>query len=185
MKTGVDGMTGAGRHERSGEQTRLFRSVHCTLGRGGFHVRPTCRTAHLGEDLAASIRRIGPVRDWHIICHQRTVLLGMDSSPSRHGAIASIFASGNFRRLWVLGGLVNATRWVEVLAAGLFVFSTSGSGLAVAVVLAARNLPMLLLGALMGVVCDSIDRRRVLLAGMLVSAVADTTIAILGAAPPS
>jgi len=106
----------------------------------------------------------------------------MDPSPSRHDAITSIFASGNFRRLWVLGGLVNATRWVEMLAAGLFVFRTTGSGLDVAIVLAVRNLPMLLLGAVMGVVCDSIDRRRVLLTGMLISAATATTIALLGVA---
>lgn len=112
----------------------------------------------------------------------RKLAPGMDASAYRHGAIASIFASGNFRRLWVLGGLVNATRWVEMLAAGLFVFRTTGSGLEVAIVLAARNLPMLLLGAVMGVVCDSIDRRRILLAGMVVNAAAATGIALLGAA---
>lgn len=106
----------------------------------------------------------------------------MDSSPSRSGGIANIFESGNFLRLWALGGLVNATRWVEMLAAGLFVFRITGSGLEVAIVLAARSLPMLLLGAIMGVVCDSIDRRRVLLAGMLISAASATTIAVLGSA---
>ena len=106
----------------------------------------------------------------------------MDSSPSRHGVIASIFASSNFRRLWVLGGLVNASRWVEMLAAGLFVFRITGSGLDVAIVLAARSLPMLFLGAIMGVVCDSIDRRRVQQAGQLISAAAAATIALLGAA---
>jgi MFS family permease len=106
----------------------------------------------------------------------------MDSSTSRHGAIASIFASGNFRRLWALGGLVNATRWVEMLAAGLFVFRATGSGFDVAIVLAARSLPMLLLGATIGVVCDSVDRRRVLVAGMLISTAVAGTIALLGLA---
>ncbi len=106
----------------------------------------------------------------------------MDSSPSRHGTIASIVASGSFRRLWVLGGLVNATRWVEMLAAGLFVFRTTGSGLDVAIVLAARSLPMLLLGAVMGVVCDAVDRRRILMAGLVISAATAIAIAVLGAA---
>ena len=122
-----------------------------------------------------------PDQGWRETRHKPTPSSEMDPSSSRHGAIASIFASGNFRRLWLLGGLVNATRWVEMLAAGLFVFRT-GSSLDVAIVLAARNLPMLLLGAIMGVVCDSIDRRRVLLAGMLISAAVASTVALLGVA---
>ena len=121
-------------------------------------------------------------QSWRGTRRRRTLPPGMDFKPEQHGATASIFASGNFRRLWVLGGLVNATRWIEMLAAGLFVFRSTGSGLDVAMVLAARSLPMLFLGAIMGVVCDSVDRRRVLLAGMLVSATAAGTIAVLGAA---
>src|SRR6201996_6053734 len=43
-------------------------------------------------------------------------------------------------------------RWFEVLAAALFTLDMTGSGLAVAVVSAARTMPMLLLGAFSGVV---------------------------------
>ena len=62
-------------------------------------------------------------------------------------------------------------RWFEVLSAALFTLDTTGSGLAVAVVSAARTLPMLLLGAFAGVMPEAVDRKRVLLIGQLVSAV--------------
>ena len=95
------------------------------------------------------------------------------------GPIAGVFASLNFRRLWVLGGLVNAMRWVEMLAAGLFVFRLTGSGIDVALVLAFRNLPMLLLGAVCGVVCDAVSRKRILFYGMALSAVAAGSVCLL------
>ena len=69
----------------------------------------------------------------------------MDVPTGRSGHIRAVLASGTFRRLWAIGGIVNAMRWVEMLAAGLFVFDATGSGVAVAFVLAARSLPMLLL----------------------------------------
>ncbi len=60
-------------------------------------------------------------------------------------------------------------RWFEVLAAALFTLDMTGSGLAVAVVSAARTLPMLLLGAFAGVMSEAVDRKRVLLIGQIMS----------------
>lgn len=103
----------------------------------------------------------------------------MNLSQARQGATASLFRSANFRRLWLLGGIANAMRWVEMLASGLFVFGLTGSGADVAFVLAIRSLPMLLLGAVAGVLADSIDRKRILFYGMLLSMAAATTICAL------
>ena len=85
----------------------------------------------------------------------------------------------SFLRLWSIGGCVNAMRWFEVLAAALFTLDVTGSGLDVAVVSAARTMPMLFLGAFAGVMSEAVDRKRVLVIGQLVTAAASATVAIL------
>src|SRR3954470_2402984 len=90
-------------------------------------------------------------------------------------------ASSTFLRLWAVGGCVNTMRWFEVLSAALFTLDATGSGLAVAVVTAARTLPMLLFGAFAGVVSEAVDRKRVLLIGQMVSGLAAASITILAA----
>ena len=87
-----------------------------------------------------------------------------------------------YLRLWGVGGLSNGMRQFEILAAGLFTFQVTHSALAVAVVSACRNLPMLLLGAFAGVVSESRDRRAILIAAQAVSAGASLTVAGLAAA---
>jgi MFS family permease len=93
----------------------------------------------------------------------------------------TLLSSPIFVRLWAIGGCVNTMRWFEVLTAALFTLDATGSGLAVAVVSAARTLPMLLLGAFAGVMSEAVDRRRVLLIGQIISGLASATIAILAA----
>jgi len=63
-------------------------------------------------------------------------------------------------------------RWFEVLAAALFTLDMTGSGLAVAVVSAARTMPMLLLGAFSGVVSEAANRKAVLFWGQVVTCAA-------------
>ena len=91
-----------------------------------------------------------------------------------------LLSSPSFMRLWSIGGCVNAMRWFEVLAAALFTLDMTGSGLAVAIVSAARTMPMLLLGAFAGVMAEAVDRKRVLVVGQFVTAAASATVAILG-----
>src|SRR6201996_3405571 len=78
-------------------------------------------------------------------------------------------------------------RWFEVLAAALFTLDMTGSGLAVALVSAARTLPMLFLGAFAGIMAEAVNRKRLLLMGQLVTSASSATIAalaLLGAALP-
>jgi hypothetical protein len=75
--------------------------------------------------------------------------------------------------------LENAMRWVEMLAAALFTFEMTGSGMAVAFVSAARSLPLLCLGAIVGVVCEAVNRKHILLGGMLLSCAAGLSICLL------
>jgi len=82
-------------------------------------------------------------------------------------------------RLWVIGGTNNVVRWLELLAAALFTFELTGSGFAVAAVTAARTLPMFLFGAFAGVISEAVNRKRILLLGMLVTATSSATIGLL------
>ncbi|MBV9251087.1 MAG: MFS transporter, partial [Acetobacteraceae bacterium] len=82
-------------------------------------------------------------------------------------------------RLWAIGGCVNTMRWFEVLSAALFTLDITESGLAVAVVTAARTLPMLLLGAFAGVLSEAMNRKHVLLAGQILSGLASLSVALL------
>jgi MFS family permease len=78
-------------------------------------------------------------------------------------------------------------RWFEVLAAALFTLDVTGSGLAVALVTAARTLPMLFLGAFAGVMAEAVDRKRVLVIGQFITAAASASVAslaLLGVARP-
>lgn len=102
--------------------------------------------------------------------------------------IRVLLAAPGFARLWGVGGVSNAMRQFEILAAALFTFQITHSGLAVAVVSACRNLPMLLLGALAGVVSERLDRKAILVAAQAVSGVASATVAALawtGAVAPA
>ena len=97
------------------------------------------------------------------------------------GGISALLSSPTFLRLWAIGGCVNTMRWFEVLSAALFTLDATGSGLAVAVVSAARTLPMLLLGAFAGVMSEAVNRKRVLLIGQIVSGLASAAVAVLAA----
>lgn len=68
----------------------------------------------------------------------------------------------DYRRVWLLGGIANAMRWLEILAGTLWVFQQTGSALAVSMVVMIRAVPMLLLGAVAGALAERFDRRLVL-----------------------
>jgi MFS family permease len=117
---------------------------------------------------------------------QPRIQSGAGSSPGSgrgggHPGVRILLASGTFLRLWAIGGCVNTMRWFEVLSAALFTLDATGSGLAVAVVTAARTLPMLLLGAFAGVISEAANRKHILLIGQIVSGLASAIIAILAA----
>jgi MFS family permease len=93
--------------------------------------------------------------------------------------LRSLLASQTFLRLWAVGGCVNTMRWFEVLSAALFTLDITGSGLAVAVVSAARTMPMFLLGAFSGVVTEAVNRKQVLLFGQILTSLSSAAIAVL------
>ena len=74
----------------------------------------------------------------------------------------SLFAEREFARLWAIGGLLGAMRWLEILVIGIYAFQVSGSPFVVAIMLVARMLPMVLFGTLIGAAVENMDRRQVL-----------------------
>lgn len=90
-----------------------------------------------------------------------------------------LFASPAFRRLWAVGALANAMRWVEILVAAIFTFEATGSALAVSLVAVLRALPMFLAGAAAGAIAEVLDRRRLLMAGQGAVAVTASVLALL------
>lgn len=94
-------------------------------------------------------------------------------------ARAGLLGSPDFVRLWSVGVVVNVLRWLEVLAAALFTLDATGSEIAVAAVVAARSLPLVFMGAFAGVLADTIDRKLILIGGMVLSAASTGVVAAL------
>ena len=93
---------------------------------------------------------------------------------------ASLFKASGFKELWIAGGIANAMLWLEVLAAGLFTYQGTRSGLAVAIVSAARSIPLLLTGAFIGVLSDAINRKRIVVGGLVLTALSSVSVGALG-----
>ena len=101
------------------------------------------------------------------------------AAASGRSPLRTLFANPDFRRLWGAGGLTNAMRWLDMLVSGLFTFELTGSAFAVSLVLMARAVPMLLVGALAGAVAESMDRKRLLMAGQAAQVMGALAIAAL------
>ena len=63
---------------------------------------------------------------------------------------AWLFGEADFRRLWLVGVVVFAVRWLEMLAVAVFAYQRTGSPLIVALLTMLRMLPMALFGAIVG-----------------------------------
>jgi MFS family permease len=96
--------------------------------------------------------------------------------------LRALLASPAFLRLWSIGGCVNTMRSFEVLSAALFTLDATGSGFDVALVSAARTMPMFLLGAFSGVVTEAVNRKQVLVFGQVLTSLASASVALLALA---
>jgi MFS family permease len=93
--------------------------------------------------------------------------------------VRALLRQPDFLRLWLVGAFANAMRWLEMLASGLFAYEATGSALAVAGVVAARQLPQLLLGAFAGAVSEAVDRKLIVMLALVVPACIATLLATL------
>jgi MFS family permease len=90
-----------------------------------------------------------------------------------------LLAVPDFRRLWLIGLVVFAARWLEMIVVGVFVYQQTGSAFDVALMTLLRALPMALFGALIGAFADRIERRTALICVLLSMFVTALTLAVL------
>lgn len=94
----------------------------------------------------------------------------------------SVLHVRDFRRLWYVGILLYAVRWLEMLAVGVYAYQATGSASWVATLTLVRLVPMALLGVPLGAVADRIDRRRALLATVTIALATSIAVAAIAAA---
>ncbi len=95
------------------------------------------------------------------------------------GPVGELLRTPDFLRLWLVGAFANAMRWLELLASGLFAYEVTGSALAATAVVAARQLPQLVFGAFVGAVSESMNRKAIVVAALVVPAAVATMLATL------
>lgn len=78
----------------------------------------------------------------------------------------ALMTDGQFQRVWFMGLVTEAIRWLEMVATAIFVFQLTGSAFDVAIVMFCRQIPMVLFGALYGALAERMDRRMILLISM-------------------
>jgi len=86
---------------------------------------------------------------------------------SRAAPRAQLLREPDFRRLWLIGLVVFAVRWLEMLAVAVFAYQRTGSPFIVALLTMLRMLPMALFGALIGAAAERLERRTSLILVLL------------------
>ena len=85
----------------------------------------------------------------------------------------------DFWRLWLVGLVVFAVRWLEMVAVAVFAYQHTHSPFIVAALTMLRMLPMALFGAVIGALAERCERRTALLLVVLSMALTSLTLAIL------
>src|SRR5262244_4128238 len=90
-----------------------------------------------------------------------------------------LFGEPDFRRLWLIGLVVFAVRWLEMLAVAVFAYQRTGSPFIVALLTMLRMLPMAMFGALIGAAAERVERRTALVLVMMLMLLCSTALALL------
>ena len=93
--------------------------------------------------------------------------------------IRSLLREPDYRRVWGSGVASGSCRWLEILAAGVYAFETTGSPFLVALLFFLRLTPLVLFGSVIGTLADRWSPRYFLIGGLALGAVAASSIAIL------
>ncbi|HWB51783.1 MAG TPA: MFS transporter [Stellaceae bacterium] len=94
-----------------------------------------------------------------------------------------LFELPDFRRLWLIGLIVFAVRWLEMLVVGVFVYQRTGSAFEVALMTLLRMAPMVMFGPLIGAYVERLERRHaqvVVSISMLLTAIVVASLAYAG-----
>src|SRR6516162_1045450 len=92
---------------------------------------------------------------------------------------AWLVSEPDFRRLWIVGLVVFAVRWLEMLAVAVFAYQRTGSPLIVALLTMLRMLPMALFGAFVGAMAERLERRTTLIIVVVSMLLSSLTLALL------
>ncbi len=92
---------------------------------------------------------------------------------------AWLFSEPDFRRLWLVGLVVFAVRWLEMLAVAVFAYQRTGSPFIVALLTMLRVLPMALFGAVVGALAERLERRTALTIVVVSMLVSSLVLALL------
>ena len=92
---------------------------------------------------------------------------------------AWLIGEPDFWRLWLVGLVVFAVRWLEMLAVAVFAYQRTGSPFIVAALTMLRMLPMALFGAVIGAVAERIERRTSLILVVVSLGLTSLTLALL------
>src|ERR1700757_599072 len=103
----------------------------------------------------------------------------MTVTAGRAAPRAWLFGEADFRRLWLVGVVVFAVRWLEMLAVAVFAYQRTGSPFIVAMLTMLRMLPMALFGAVVGAMAERIERRIALIAVALSLLLSSRVLALL------
>ena len=109
----------------------------------------------------------------------RGVARGLPAEAPRAASRLGLLASPDFRRLWLVGQLISAVRWLEMLVIGVFVYQQTGSAFTVALMTLLRMLPMALFGAVIGAAAERLERRRALIGVVLVMLATSVCLVVL------
>jgi MFS family permease len=85
----------------------------------------------------------------------------------------------DFWRLWLVGLVMAAVRWVEMLVVAIFTYQVTGSAFIVTMMTLLRVLPWAMFGAFFGAWADRLDRKLTLLGLLVVSLSSSAAIAVL------
>jgi MFS family permease len=85
----------------------------------------------------------------------------------------------DFWRLWLVGLVVFAVRWLEMLAVAVFAYQHTHSPFVVAALTMLRMMPMALFGAVIGALAERCERRTALIVVVLSMGSTSLTLAIL------
>jgi MFS family permease len=96
--------------------------------------------------------------------------------------VIALLKNADFRRVWLVGAIAGALRWLELLAIGVYVLQQTGSPSMVAFITALRLAPMFLCGSLIGALGDRYDRSQVLLIGLVIVCATSILLGALAAA---
>lgn len=93
--------------------------------------------------------------------------------------IGELLREPDYRRIWGAGVASGTCRWLEILAAGVYAFETTGSPFLVALLFFLRLMPLVLFGSVIGTLADRWSPKGFLVAGLGLAAIAAASVALL------